>query len=139
MTTIETSVFTSEAHRERFEELMKEQMVLRSKIFKSQMAFLYVISAIEYPFAKDMFHQRGMYPELDKMMTLRAEGVISDKDALLYAMAVNVFNGTDIFKEMRLEGNPSPYTFFCKLGSEARILGEASIIFSEGFDLTTIS
>lgn len=139
MKTIETSVFTSEAHRERFEELMKEQMVLRSKIFKSQMAFLYVVSAIQYPFAKDMYHQRGMYPELDKMIALRAEGVISDKDALLYALAVNVFNGADIFREMRLDGNPTPYTFFCKLGSDARIIGEASTIFAEGYDLNQIA
>lgn len=138
MKTIETIVFTSGAHRERFEELMKEQMVLRPKIFKREMAFLYVVSAMSYPFSNDLFHQRGLFPEIEKATKRRQERVLSDSDAVLYALAINIYNGLDIFSEMELEGSATPYHFFCQLGKESFLIGEASQIFQEGYPLDTI-
>lgn len=134
----QTTLFASEEHKKRFDDLMKVQMVTRPQIFKRETAVIYLVSALHYTKPEELFHPRGCHPMTEVAAERYASGELDERDAIVFLLALNLYNGIDGFKAMKVEGNATPYFFNCKLGKEAYLASEAMKIFHDGYDYKTI-
>lgn len=136
--TKEATRFIGEEHKHRFEELMKIQMATRPQIFKREMAVIYLVSGLHYQKPEELFHSRGCFPRVDVAIRRFEEGVLDQRDAVLFLLAHNLYNGLDEFESFGIEGKATPYHFACLLGREAFMIAEATKLFIDGYDITTI-
>lgn len=136
--TAETTRFISDEHKRKFEDLMKVQMVIRPKIFQREIAVIYLVSALHYSKPEELFHPKGCYPQLDVAITRYIIGELDMRDAIIFLLAQNLFNGLDEFESFGIEGNATPYHFACHLRDEAFLMAEATNLFMNGYDTRLI-
>jgi hypothetical protein len=138
MATMEQIAFANNTHRERFEEWVTEQLKLRPALAKREMAVLYVLSAMAYPFNKELLHPRGCFPMLDVAVERYQENILNERDAVLFILAINLHNGLDAFSDFGMEETATPYHFHCKLKSDIYLMAEAFKIYREGYSIDAI-
>ena len=138
MKTMELISFATNTHREQFEERVIEQQKLQTTLSKREMAVMYVFSAMAYPFNAELFSQMGCYPLLDIAVERYHENVLDERDAVLFILGLNLFNGVDAFLDFGMEGSATPYHFHCKLKSDIYLMAEAFKIYREGYPVDSI-
>lgn len=130
----ETTTFISEQHKARFHELMKIQMVTRPKIFKREIAVIYLVSALHYEKPEELFNPKGCYPNVDVAIARYIIGELDERDAVVFLLAQNLFNGLDEFESFGIQGQATPYHFACLLRDEAFLMAEATNLFMNGYN-----
>lgn len=130
----ETTTFISEQHKARFDELMKIQMLTRTKIFNREIAVIYLVSALHYDKPEELFEPRGCYPKLDVAISRFVIGELDERDAIVFLLAQNLFNGLDEFESFGIQGQATPYHFACLLRDEAFLMAEATNLFMNGYN-----
>ena len=132
------TTFLNGKHEERFIDLMKVQMMIRPKIFRREYAVLYLISAMEYENINELFNEKGCYLNIDTACTNYLLEELTERDAIIFLLAVNMFNGSDEFESFGIDAKATPYHFATLLGSESMLMNEASNIFMNGYNLLLI-
>lgn len=125
--------FLTTAHEIRFENALAEQQLIRGVISKRESAFLYALTAMETADREEFFNPLACYPDIEMAVSFYHRGRLSERDAVIFALAVNLYNGYDLFDSFEWEGASTPYHFICKLKDDSRLVGEAMKIFSNGY------
>lgn len=136
MNTLERIAFKHPKHEQQFTSFAQEQIAIRKTLYKRELAVLFTLAAMDTAEYKDLLHERGCFPQLDVAILKQETGEMNATDVALFALAVNLHNGQDVFEELGIEGSATPYHFLCLLKDNIAVMTEALKIYREGYPLT---
>lgn len=125
--------FRNGEHKEIFEEMIGELNLHGSLYMKREQAVIYLISAMKYPERKELFHPLGRFPDLGKAVELYEDEAFGEKDAVIFALAMNFHNGQEVLNDFRIISKTSPYHLLHKLRRDSFVMGEAMKIALDGY------
>ena len=138
MQTMELIAFKNDSHRKRFEEAVTEQLTFRPAIAKRELAVLYVLSAMTDASQSELFNLHGFYPELEVAVERYRDNTLKERDATLFILALNLYNGMDAFSLFGIDEQSTPFHFHCKLKADIYLMAEAFKIYREGYPIDSI-
>lgn len=125
--------FKDAHHQSLFEDMIGDTRSPRGLMTKREQAVIYLISAMTYPHRKELFHPLARFPELGKAVALYEAEKISERDATIFALAMNIHNGQDVLDDFRIFSKATPYHFIHKLKRDSFLMGEAIQISLDGY------